>query len=110
MLFKLFGLINKIVYKIRFGSNVCFDGIPAFVSHMQIYVRSGNVKIGKGFRMNHGVYMAALNGGKISIGDNVSINRNCILVCHDSISLQITVQSALIPFFMIMTINSEKME
>lgn len=87
MLFKLLGLMNKIVCKIRFGRNVCFEGIPAFVSHMPIYVRSGNVKIGKGFRMNQGVYMAALNGGKISIGDNVSINRNCILICHDSISI-----------------------
>ena len=87
MLYKLFGLINKVFYKIRFGSNVCFDGIPTFVQHMSLYVRSGNIKIGKKFRMNQGVYMAALNGGEISIGNNVSINRNCILVCHDSISI-----------------------
>ena len=87
MLSKILGLLNKIIYKIRFGEKVYFSGIPAFVTHMQIYVRSGKVKIGKGFTMKQGVYMAALNGGEILIGDNVSINRNCILVCHDSISI-----------------------
>lgn len=87
MLYKFLGLINKLVYKIRFGRKVCFSGIPTFIAHMQIYVQSGEVKTGKNFVMKQGVYMAALNGGKIFIGDNVSINRNCILVCHDSISI-----------------------
>lgn len=87
MLNKFLGLINKIVYKIRFGRKVCFSGIPAFVTHMQIYVQSGEVKTGRRFVVKQGVYMAALHGGKISIGDNVSINRNCMLVCHNSISI-----------------------
>ena len=84
---RFWGLLNKIIYKIRFGSKVCFGGIPAFVSHMQIYVQAGEVKTGKHFCMKQGVYIAALNGGKVTIGDNVSFNRNCILVCHDAISI-----------------------
>ena len=87
MLHRLLGLLNKIIYKIKFGGKVCFEGIPAFVSHMQIYVQAGEVKTGKHFCMKQGVYIAALNGGKITIGDNVSFNRNCILVCHDAISI-----------------------
>ncbi len=87
MLSILFGFINKIIYKIRYGKDVCFFGIPRFVSHMQIYVKSGKLKTGKGLIMKQGIYMAALHGGEISIGNNVHINRNCILVCHESISI-----------------------
>ena len=37
--------------------------------------------------MKQGVYIAVIDGGKITIGENVSLNRNCILVCHDAISI-----------------------
>lgn len=87
MISKILGCLNKIIYKIRFGKSVSFSGVPRFVSHMQIYVQSGEVKTGKSFTMKQGVYMAALNGGKILLGNNVSINRNCMLVCHDTISI-----------------------
>ena len=87
MLFKFLGLLNKIIYRVRFGRNVCFTGIPAFISHLQIYVKSGKIKTGKGFAIKQGVYLAAIDGGKITIGNNVSINRNCILVCHEAISI-----------------------
>ncbi|MBR3611433.1 MAG: acyltransferase [Oscillospiraceae bacterium] len=87
MFSKILGLLNKIIYKIRFGKSICFEGIPGFVTHMQIYVKSGKVKTGKNFVIKQGVYIAAVNGGKINIGNNVSINRNCILVSHDSISI-----------------------
>lgn len=87
MISRILGCFNKILYKIRFGKAVSFMGIPKFVSHMQIYVKSGTVKIGKHFTMKQGVYIAALGGGVIKIGDNVSLNRNCILVCHDNITI-----------------------
>lgn len=87
MISKILGLLNKILYGLRYGKKVYFKGIPSFILHMQIYSPSGEVKTGKGFTMKSGVYIAALNGGKVTIGDNVSLNRNCILVCHDAISL-----------------------
>ena len=87
MLSKIFGLIKKIIYKIKFGKAVSIDGIPMSVFHMQLYVKSGKIKIGKNFLLKQGAYIAAVNGGKISIGDNVSINKNSILVCHDSVSI-----------------------
>ena len=87
MIFKVVGLWNKILYQLRFGKRVSFKGIPTFVAHGQIYAPSGHVQTGRGFTLKQGVYIAALNGGKVTIGDDVSINRNCILVCHDSISI-----------------------
>lgn len=87
MLSKILGLLNKIVYKLKCGNKVSFSGIPRFVSHMQIYVESGKVEVGKSFSMKEGTYIAAVNGGKITIGDDVAINRNCILVSHDSIMI-----------------------
>jgi hypothetical protein len=51
MLSKILGLLNKIVYKLKCGNKVSFSGIPRFVSHMQIYVESGKVEVGKSFSM-----------------------------------------------------------
>lgn len=87
MISRIFGCLNKIIYRVKFGKSVSFSGVPRFVSHMQIYIQSGEVKTGKNFTMKQGVYMAAINGGKILLGNNVSINRNCLLVCHDTISI-----------------------
>ncbi len=82
---KISGLINKCIYKIKYGKNISFIGIPSFISRMRISAKSGMVQIGRNFSMKQYAYIAAVNGGKIEIGNNVSINRNCILVCHDSI-------------------------
>ena len=82
---KITGLINKFICKIKYGRNTSFDGIPSFISRMQINAKSGKVQIGRNFSMKQYSYIAAVNGGQIEIGNNVSINRNCILVCHDNI-------------------------
>ena len=37
--------------------------------------------------MKKNAYIAVMNGGKLTIGDSVSIARNSILVCHDNISI-----------------------
>lgn len=37
--------------------------------------------------MKPGSYIAVVNGGSVSIGDRVNINRNTILVCHDSVTI-----------------------
>ena len=87
MFSKVYGLLNKIIYKIKYGATVSFDGIPSFVSHMQIYTFNGEFRAGKNFSIKQGVYIAAVKNGKIAIGDNVSINRNCLLVCHNAISI-----------------------
>lgn len=87
MLYRILGIFRMIIYKIRFGKKIDFKGVPGVVTHMQLYAQSGHMTFGKNFVMKQGVYLAAVNGGRITIGNNVSINRNCILVCHDSITI-----------------------
>ena len=87
MISKFLGILNKVIYKFKFGNSISFDGIPGFISHLQLYVKDGNIKIGKGFTIKRGVYIAAVNGGSINIGSNVSLNRNCILVSHKNITI-----------------------
>ena len=87
MISKIFGLIRKIIYKIKFGKAISFEGIPEFISRMQINIKTGILKTGKNFSMKQGAYIAAVNAGKITIGNNCSVNRNCILVCHESITI-----------------------
>ena len=84
---KLLGLLNKIIYKIRFGKSIHFRGIPRFVSHLQIYVKSGKLTVGKNVTIKQGVYIATVDGGIISIGNNCSFNRNDMLVSHESITI-----------------------
>lgn len=87
MFSKIVGLLCQVIFKIKFGKNIYFQGIPRFIAHVQVYARTGKISVGSGFTFKQGVYIAALNGGKVIIGNNVSINRNCILVCHDKISI-----------------------
>ena len=84
-MFRLLGLLYMIIYKLKYGSKVCFKGIPLFVAHFKIYAKSGKMCVGKNFRVNQGTYIAVINKGEIIIGDNVSLNRNCTIVSHDSI-------------------------
>ena len=84
---KALGLIHKLIYKIRYNNRISFDGIPGFITRMPIHVKNGTVKTGRGFSMKQYSHIAVVNGGKVTIGNNVRINRNCMLVCHDSISI-----------------------
>lgn len=87
MIDKLFGFLILLIYKMKYGKSVCFEGIPSIVRRQQIFVKAGRVDIGKNFILKQGVYIAAVNNGKVLIGNNVSFNRNVILVSHDTISI-----------------------
>lgn len=87
MLKKILGVVNKLIYKLKFGSSVCVNGVPSFSFHMAIYAKSGKICVGKNFSMNQGAYIAAIDGGTVTIGKNVSLNRNCICVSHDTIRI-----------------------
>jgi len=47
----------------------------------------GIMMAGRSFSMNTGAYCAIMNGGKLVIGDDVTINRNTMIVCHERISI-----------------------
>ena len=45
------------------------------------------MNIGKGFSPKPEAYFAVVNGGHLSIGDFVAVNRNCMIICHDAITI-----------------------
>ena len=87
MFLKLLRVLKKIIYKLRFGNQICFDGFPNFKMRSQIYIKNGKVETGKNFMITEGAYIAAVDGGNISIGNGVHVNRNSILVSRGSISI-----------------------
>ena len=85
MLAKTIGGIKVMLYKLLYRSSVQFGGIPSFQWSAGFKITKGKVLIGKYFGMKKGAYIAAVNGGEVKLGNNVSLNRNCMIICHDSI-------------------------
>lgn len=88
MFAKLLSLLKMVFYKIKYKRKINFKGIPSFAQkRKQINIKDGEMNIGKGFSPKPEVYFAVVNGGHLSIGDFVAVNRNCMIICHDSISI-----------------------
>ena len=87
MLSKIRGIIMMIWYKIHYGSAISFYGIPRFECRSRINLKCGTLKIGEGFSMKPNSYLAIVEGGKLEIGNGVSVARNAIVVCHESITI-----------------------
>lgn len=73
--------------RLRYGNKVEFAGVPICERNTRIVVTSGKLRIGKNCRLRAGTYVAAVGGGQASIADNVFINRNCSIVCMESITI-----------------------
>ena len=84
---RLKAILKVIYYKLRYPQSLHWDSALRCKKVSEIKILSGNLKIGKGFGMNPGSYIAVVNNGNVSIGNNVAINRNTIIVCHDSITI-----------------------
>lgn len=52
----------------------------------------GELRIGKGFKMRSNSHVRVRNKGIIKIGDNVSLNYNVMIVCHENIIIGNDVQ------------------
>lgn len=53
--------------------------------HTEITIDGGSLSIGKGFKMRDGSKLRVRRGAKLIIGNNVSINTNCVIACRKSI-------------------------
>ena len=82
---RLKSILKVITYKARYGNKLQWNAMFRCKKVSDIKILSGNLKIGKGLSMNPGSYIAVVNNGNAVIGNNVAINRNSIIVCHDSI-------------------------
>ena len=84
---RLKSIMRVVCYKLRYGKSLQWKEALRCKKISEIKIVSGNLKIGRGFGMNPGSYIAVVNNGSVSIGNNVSINRNTIIACHDSITI-----------------------
>ena len=85
---RLGSVLKVIHYKLRYGKALRWEKAFFCERVADIKILSGNLTIGKGMRMNPGSYIAVLNNGNVLIENNVSINRNTMIVCHDSITIK----------------------
>jgi acetyltransferase-like isoleucine patch superfamily enzyme len=80
-------IFKVLCYKLRYGKSIQWDAALRCKRISEIKLLSGKLKIGKGFGMNTGSYIAIVDNGNVSIGDNVSINRNSMIISHDAITI-----------------------
>ncbi len=52
-----------------------------------IRFNKGNILLGKKIKTKRKVYLVAVHGGTLDIGDRVFFNQNCIVVCQEHISI-----------------------
>ena len=86
MILKLTGILKAFLYRLCTGGAVRFAGPPVLERLARIKLKNGSAFIGRGLSMKPNAYIAVV-GGRVSIGNSVSIARNSILVCHDSITI-----------------------
>ncbi len=53
----------------------------------RIHFSKGDLFIGKGLHTKRNVHLAVVTNGKMTIGSQVFLNQNCILVCKESITI-----------------------
>lgn len=87
MILRLKSILKALFYRFYFGSAIRIAGYPVFEKRARINLKKGAVTIGRGFTMKPNAYIAVVNGGKVTIEDSVFMNRNSIIVCHNSITI-----------------------
>ena len=84
---RLVSLVKAIIYKLRYGRHLYWDGLLRCQKVAEIKILRGVLRIGRGFSMNPGSYIAIVGGGETVIGKNVAVNRNSMIICHKSIHI-----------------------
>lgn len=74
--------------KIFLGASFQFHVIERISPNVVTEFNIGSaVSLGKMVRVHSGSKIKVRKGAKLSIGDNVKINYNCIIACHDQITI-----------------------
>lgn len=88
-----FGILKlswtKLFHISKFNASLVCAISPFSEITMDRYARA---KMGKRFRMRGGSHIRVRNGAKLEIGDNVSVNHNCMIVCREAIQIGNDVQ------------------
>lgn len=81
----LYSLIRLLILKVISFNRISFSFIERFSPNVVIELDKGKMKFGKKVRIHSGCKLKTRKNAVIEIGDNVSINYNCIFVSHEKI-------------------------
>ena len=81
-------MIKLPLMKLLYPTNIFFSGIERFSPGVVVDTdRKSRIRFGKCVSMHSRCRISASNGGKISIGDNTSLNVGCIVVSRNKVTI-----------------------
>lgn len=87
IIWKIMGLLKAAWYKLRFGKHIRFAGRPFLEGTAKIDLEQGSADIGKALYVKTNTLVRAAAGGHLRIADHVSVNRNCMIICRERITI-----------------------
>ena len=83
-----FTFVKFCLMKLFLGSAFSFHPVERFSPNVVTeFNRGSHVKIGRMVRVHSGCKIKARRGSSLTLGDGVKLNYNCILACHESITI-----------------------
>lgn len=74
--------------KLFYWNGFKFNSVERFSPNVVTEFNKGsNVELGKMVRVHSGTKIKVRSGAKLYIGSNTKINYNCVIACHDNISI-----------------------
>lgn len=87
------GIIKAIINKVMRGSAVKLSFKCAIAPSAELTIdREATVSIGTNYRQRSASHIRARKGSKLVVGNNVSVNHGCMIVCHENIEIGDDVQ------------------
>ena len=84
----IYSFIKFSIIKVFNAKNFEFDMVERFSPNVVTEFNKGSsVHIGKQVRVHSGTKIKVRSGARLFIGDNVKMNYNCIIACHEKISI-----------------------
>lgn len=81
-------LIKLCILKLLHGKDLKFTAVERFSPNVVVEINKGGMlHLGKKVRAHSGCKFRVRTGATLTIGSNVRINYNCMIFCHDSISI-----------------------
>lgn len=85
MLKKIYRILSTIIFKVFYHKKLDFKGFLNLNPDTKVSISGGGyIRFGRSVSTYSNVHFSAV-GGSLDIGDHVSFNRNCIVICKDSI-------------------------
>ena len=83
---QILGLLKIFFYKIAYGKDLRMEGVPHIAHDATIRIRKGGrASLCSSSRLSSGCYLWVSEGAEFKIGENSTINVNCIISCREKI-------------------------